>query len=194
MTGSLPAPRLRGPLSLEETLAARRSVRAFSPQSLRLDEISQLAWAAQGVSDRQRGLRTAPSAGALFPLEVHLLTSEGVFHYLPAGHRLERLSFGDQRPRLARVALGQAAVRQAPLVMVISAVTARTRVKYGGRAERYVAIEAGHAAQDVLLQATALGLASVPIGAFDDDGLRGVLRLPAEQAPLCVIAVGRVAR
>jgi SagB-type dehydrogenase family enzyme len=188
-TIELPAPRTSGPMPLERALAERRSVRAFTDEPLSLEELSQLLWAAQGITAEWGG-RTAPSAGALYPLEVYAATPDGVYRYVPEDHGLEPLATGDLRPALAGAALGQEAIRDAPVVLVIAAVFRRTEVKYGARAERYVHLEAGHAAQNVLLQAVALGLGGVPIGAFSDRDVQRVLGLPADHAPLYLIPVG----
>ena len=186
----LPDPRTESDVSLEEAIAARRSVRSFADQSLTWEEISQLAWAAQGITDEQRGFRAAPSAGALYPMEMYLVTAEGIFHYLPAGHAVEKLSGEDLRGALSAAALNQASVADAAVDVVLTAVYARTRAKYGGRAERYVHIEAGHVGQNILLQAVALGLGGVPIGAFDDDAVARVLDLPEDHEPVYIIPVG----
>ncbi len=154
---TLPPPRTQGGMSLTEALAHRRSVRSYTEQSLTWEEISQLLWAAQGVTD-PRGFRAAPSAGALYPLEVYLVLPEGWYHYRPADHRLEVRGRGDLRRDLWMVGLNQEALLRAPALFVITGVVSRTAAKYGDRAERYVFLEAGHAAQNLLLQATALGL------------------------------------
>ena len=188
-TIALPAPRMQSDVSLEEALLRRRSVREFTDEPLTLEEISQLLWAAQGITAEWGG-RTAPSAGALYPLEVYVTTPDGFYHYLPDGHRFEMLSRADLRGPLALAALGQTAVSDAPVVFVIAAAYERTAAKYGERAARYVHLEAGHAAQNVLLQAVALGLAGVPIGAFSDADVRRVLGLASDLAPLYLIPVG----
>jgi len=189
---ALPSPNVAGTTSLEETLARRRSVRSFSPRQLTAGEVGQLLWAAQGTTDEQ-GHRTAPSAGASYPLELYALTAAGVFRYLPADHALRLVRAADARPELGAAALGQESVASAPLVLVITGVVARTAARYGSRAERYVWLEAGHAAQNVLLQAVALGLGAVPVGAFDDGRVREILGAPADEAPLYVIPVGHPA-
>lgn len=185
----LPPPRLESAISLEETLAARRSVRTFTTDPLTWEEIGQLLWAAQGIT-RDWGARTAPSAGALYPLELYVATPRGLYHYLPQGHQVTTMLDGDLRPELWRVSLKQDAVRQAPAVFILTAVYERTAGKYGERAERYVHLEAGHAAQNLLLQAVALDLGGVPIGAFTDDKVQSVLRLPPDHEPLYVVPVG----
>lgn len=186
---SLVAPGAGLTVTLEHALLTRRSHRQFTTRPLSEREVSQLLWSAQGVTASWGG-RTAPSAGALYPLELYLLTPDGLRHYLPAGHRVELLTREDLRAAAAAAALHQPAVRTATLVIVVTAVFARTTDKYGERGRRYVHLEAGHAAQNALLAATALGLGSVPIGAFDDQALGSALKLPSDHAPLYLIAIG----
>jgi SagB-type dehydrogenase family enzyme len=186
---ALPAPRLKGEMSLEETLAARRSVRQFTDEELTLEELSQLLWAAQGITVDWGG-RTAPSAGALYPLEVYVATADGLYHYVPQGHKAVVESRADLRGELWRAGLSQNAIREAPAVFVITAVYARTAKKYGERAERYVKLEAGHAGQNLVLQAVALGLGGVTIGAFYDDQVQSALSLPSDHEPLYLIPIG----
>jgi len=186
---ALPAPRLKGEMSLEETLAARRSVRQFTDEELTLEELSQLLWAAQGITVDWGG-RTAPSAGALYPLEVYVATADRLYHYVPQGHKAVVESRADLRGELWRAGLSQNAIREAPAVFVITAVYARTAKKYGERAERYVKLEAGHAGQNLVLQAVALGLGGVTIGAFYDDQVQRALSLPSDHEPLYLIPIG----
>lgn len=191
----LPPPESDGPLSLERTISQRRSVRSFAPTALTVSQIAQLLWAAQGITDRGR-FRTAPSAGALYPLELYLVAGKvdglepGVYHYLPHDHSLERTASGDMRPELSAAALGQRALISAPAVLVMCAVYERVTGKYGRRGDRYVHMEAGHAAQNFALQAVALGLAGVPIGAFSDQQIQNVLGLPNESEPLYLLPFG----
>jgi SagB-type dehydrogenase family enzyme len=187
---NLPSPAQKGKMSLEETLKNRKSVRNFSATPLTKEELSQLLWAAQGTT-RNWGARTAPSAGALFPLEVYVVLKEGVFHYSSREHRLARSLEQDVRNQLAYAALGQDCVQKAPAIFVIAAVYERTARKYGNRAERYVKMEAGHAGQNLLLQAVSLGLEAVPIGAFQDEKVKQVLNLPSNHEPLYLIPVGK---
>lgn len=188
---ALPSPQLVGALSLEEALQARRSIRSFSTQMLTRAEIGQLLWAAQGVTDAA-GHRTAPSAGALYPLELDVVTQDGVARYTPAEHRLTWRTTTDIRPALRAAALDQSVVGEAPLIIIVSGVVERTATRYGTeRARRYVALEAGHAAQNILLQAVSLGLGAVPVGAFDNAAVRRILPLADEEAPLYLIPVGR---
>lgn len=192
---ALPSPNLEAAGSLNEALARRRSIRRFATAELPLQSVSQLLWAAQGVTDRD-GLRTAPSAGALYPLELYLLAgtvqdlAPGVYRYRPTDHSLQPTLTGDLRATLADAALDQDWIRQASVVLVIAAVHERTRRRYGERAERYVHIETGHAAQNVLLQAVSLGLGGTPVGAFDDSAVKQLLAMPGDEYPLLVIPLG----
>ncbi|MEA2003118.1 MAG: SagB/ThcOx family dehydrogenase [Actinomycetota bacterium] len=188
----LPPPAVTGSGSLADALARRRSVREFQQVPLDLAEISQLLWAAQGVTS-SAGQRTAPSAGGLYPLELYLVTNRGRYHYDPDHHQLEFLGEDDVRGELFRAALSQEAVQQAPAIFVLAAVYSRTEQRYGDRAERYVKLEAGHVAQSLLLQAVSLGLGAVPIGAFHDDEVGEVLGLPDDHEPLYLIPVGHPA-
>ena len=192
----LPQPALDGGVSLETAISKRRSVREFSRQALPLADVAQLLWAAQGVTSREGG-RTAPSAGALYPLELYLVVGKvdslpaGLYHYRPGEHRLRLVTDGDLRRALAGAALDQSWVRSAPAVLIIAGVYERSAKKYGQRARRYTHIETGHAAQNVYLQAQALGLGTVIVGAFDDAAVREVLGLPSDHAPLALMPIGR---
>jgi len=186
----LPLPERKRRMSLEEALAARRSVREFRREPITDRELSQLLWAAQGITTPE-GLRTAPSAGALYPLDVWVATASGFYHYEPHKHRLTRHLERDLRPDIHRAALMQEAILQAPVVFVIADVYERMAEKYGEqRTPRYVHMEAGHSAQNLLLEAVALGLGGVLIGAFNDREVERVLSLPADQKPLYLIPVG----
>lgn len=186
----LPRPVIPGRMSLEETLERRRSLRQFKEEPLTLEETSQLCWAGQGITDRQHGFRTSPSAGALYPIELYVLTTDGVVHYLPKEHRLERHLDEDLRGAVQRAAGEQESITQAPACFVITAVLERTARKYGQRAERYCFLEAGHVAQNILLQATALDLGGVPIGSFDDDTVARTLKLPPDHRVLYLLPIG----
>jgi SagB-type dehydrogenase family enzyme len=193
---ALPAPRTSGAMPLEQALAGRRSVRDFASTPVTLAEVGQLLWAAQGTN-RPNGRRTAPSAGATYPLELRLAAGDvtglapALYRYLPAAHALERIDVRDLRPALARAAHDQGWVAEAPALVVVTAVPARTAARYGERAERYVPIEVGHAAENLLLQAVALGLGSTPVGAFDDRTVENLLALPAGEYPWLLLPVGR---
>lgn len=195
-TVSLPAPAVAGNTSLEQLLHRRRSVRDYRDAALDLAQIGQLLWAAQGITHPD-GLRTAPSAGALYPLDLYLVAgrvegmSAGVYHYDPTRHQLRLMASGDQRKAVAQAALGQSWMNNAAAVVAFTAVFARTNRKYGARGERYVHLEAGHAAENLFLQAEALGLGSVIVGAFDDAAVARVLQLPREAQPLILMPVGR---
>ena len=193
----LPGPIHDGTPSLEQTLLQRRSVREYAQQPLTLAEVSQLLWAAPGIT-HSGGKGTAPSAGALYPLEVYLLAGEveglpqGTYRYLPDEHSLTMTVQADRRSALSQAALDQEAVAQAPAVIVLSGIYERTTVKYGDRGIRYVHMEVGSAAQNVYLQAVSMDLGTVFIGAFHDEEVIQALSLPAEERPLCIMPVGRL--
>ena len=193
---ALPRPRTDSGFSIERALHGRRSAREFRNAALTQEEVAQLLWAGQGVTSRE-GLRTAPSAGALYPLELYLALGRvqgleaGIYKYVAPGHRLVPVAPGDARPGLAAAATAQDFVAQAAVVLVFAAAEARTTRKYGTRGVRYVHFEVGHAAQNVALQAAALGLGTVTVGAFDDEAVRQLLRLPAAAAPLYIMPIGR---
>jgi SagB-type dehydrogenase family enzyme len=194
----LPPARAHQPAPLEQALVRRRSVRSYAAQPVPLAAVSQLLWAAQGIT-AAGGRRTAPSAGALYPLELHLVAARieglapGVYRYLPDTHELRRTIGETVMPALSRAALGQRAVTDAAAVFVIAAVEERTALKYAGRAPRYVAFEAGAASQNLALQAAVRGLGTAVIGAFDDDDVGRVLQLPQGERPLALMPVGRPA-
>lgn len=192
----LPRPSLAGESSLEQLLAERRSIRDYPDQALQLAELGQLLWAAQGITHPE-GLRTAPSAGALYPLELYVAAGQvdglapGIYHYRPEHHRLVKTADGDVRTALARAALSQNWIADASAVIVFTAVYERTMRKYGDRGIRYVHMETGHAAQNLFLQAGALDLATVVVGAFHDAAVADLLRLPADVQPQVLMPVGR---
>ncbi|HLE53594.1 MAG TPA: SagB/ThcOx family dehydrogenase [Anaerolineales bacterium] len=192
----LPDPVSDSNTSIEEALHKRRSLREYQRGELTLAEVGQLLCAAQGVTGPQ-GQRTTPSAGALYPLEVYLVSWEvaelavGIYHYLPSEHALLCRAKGDIQEELSSASLGQESLRQAAVIIVLTAVYERTAHKYGERAERYVHMEVGSVAQNVALQAESLGLGTVIIGAFRDDEVKKVLALPVDEHPLCLLPVGR---
>lgn len=194
---SLPEPKLRGEVSVEEALSKRRSVREYKDTPLTLSELGQLLWAAQGITLPSRGFRTAPSAGATYPLELYVSIREGgveglragIYHYDPFTHSLTLVKGGDFSLELYRAALNQDWVREAPLCIIIAADFSRTTSRYGARGERYVYMEAGHVGQNIYLQATALGLGTVAVGAFYDDQLKSVVG--CSEDPIYLFPVGR---
>lgn len=185
----LPSPDTQGAMPLETAMQLRRSAREFAPTALPIAVIGQLLWAGQGTTDAV-GRRTAPSAGGLYPLELYVVTADKTLHYLSKGHRVESRRDGDLRARLQVAALDQPAVGTAPAVIVITSVTNRTAVKYGQQTRDFVSIEVGHAAQNVLLEATALGLSAVPIGGFNPARVATVLALPPDEDVRYLIPVG----
>lgn len=201
-TVCLPFPKLSGKVSLEEALRRRRSIRDYDASPLTVEEVSQLLWAAYGVTEVNWSLKTTPSAGGTYPLEVYLVIKEGgvsvgggfldagVYRYDFRSHCIDLVRRGDFTRQLYEAALGQEWVREAALNIVITAVYERTTRRYGERGVRYVMMEAGHAAQNIYLQATALGLGTVSIGAFYDDDVKGILG-DEEGEPLYIMPVGR---
>lgn len=186
----LPEPQTGDGMLLESAMEKRRSVRAFSEKELEMEKISQILWAAQGITQESTGYRTAPSAGALYPLELFLVKSDGVYYYQPQGHKLIKIMDEDVRIQLAEGSVFQGFIATAPVSIVMAGVFERTTVKYGERGIRYVYIEAGHSCQNILLQAVALELGAVPVGAFDDDYIQGLLGLPEDYRIIYVIPVG----
>lgn len=196
---SLPTPRREGDVSVEEAIAARRSRRTYDVRALSSGEISQLLWAAQGVTDSSSGHRAAPSAGALYPLELYAVVGvaavegldAGVYRYRPATHELELLERGDVREELRDAAIEQDPVGNAPIDIVVCSADGRTTGKYGERgARRYVPMEAGHVGENIYLQAESLGLSTVSVGAFGDEGVRELVGAPSSQRPLYIFPVG----
>jgi len=189
-TVDLPAPP-HCDMSLDEAFETRRTMRELSGPRLADADISLLLWSAQGIT--LAGNRTAPSAGATYPIELYLLTARGVYRYRPIHHDLEVVSDENKRLPLFDAAVGQESVRDAPAVFVITAVFERTAAKYGDRAKRYVHIEVGHVAQNLLLQAAALGLGGVPVGSFDDAAVSEIIGLPEDHEPLYLLPIGHPA-
>jgi SagB-type dehydrogenase family enzyme len=186
---ALPKPNAASAVSLEQAIEQRRSVRAFRPGTLPIGTIGQLMWAGQGITSPD-GKRTAPSAGALYALELFAVTAAEVMHYLPHGHRAETRVTPDLRQELKALALEQASVGAAPVVIVVAAEPGRLSQRYGDRATAYSQIEVGHAAQNILLQAVALGLGAVPVAAVDGTLAAKTLALPSGQTVVYLIPAG----
>lgn len=197
---ALQKPKTSGFMSVEEAVAKRRSIRDYTPEPLSLEEVSQLLWAAQGITEAASGKRAAPSAGMTYPLEIYLAVGEkgvkdlpvGVYNYVPRNHSIIKILEDDVRYPLQEATLGQTWVGDAPVTIVIAAIYERTTVRYGDRGMRYVYIEVGHVAENVFLQAVALNLGTVPIGAFNDDDVQKVLGLAKEAKPIYIMPIGRV--
>ncbi len=194
----LPDPIHYGKTSVEEAILKRRSIRRFRSDPLTLSQLSQLLWAAQGIT-ASGGRRAAPSAGATYPLEIFAVTGEqtvagltaGVYHYQTDRHALDTYIEGDLRPALAEASLGQSCIATSPVDIIVCALYFRTMYRYGRRGERYVHIEVGHVGQNIALQAVALGLGTVMVGAFDDEQVRTLLHLEEQLKPLYIIPVGK---
>jgi len=186
-------PQEKGSISIEETLLQRRSVRDYKRGPLSLYQVSQLLWAASGKNLYRR---TAPSPGATYPLEIYLVAGEveglepGIYHYSPSGNNLEIVKEEDVRNGLSRAALGQEMIKEAPVSIIIAADYSRTTGRYGQRGIRYVHMEVGHVGQNVSLQAIALSMGAVMIGAFEDQKVKEVLGIKEE--PLYIIPIGKI--
>lgn len=195
---NLPPPELKAEISLEEAIFKRRSRRDYQEKSLTLGQVSQILWAGQGITDQETGFRSAPSAGALHPLDIYLVVGEGgvegleggVYHFIPQGHILEKTVTGDFRDQVMRASLGQRFIAEAPMVLIITGEYERTTKKYGERGRQYVHMEAGHAAQNIYLQVESLGLGTVTVGAFDEQEIIKILSLPESHQPLYVMPIG----
>lgn len=200
-TIELPTPKTKGRMSVEEAIQKRRSIRRYTEEPITLEDISQLLWAAQGITDPEKGYRAAPSAGRTYPLEVYLVVGkggvkglvEGVYHYDPSTHVLEKILEGDVRSDLAKAAHGQPWVSQAPVNIVITADYNRTTSKYGELGVRFVHMEAGHAGQNIYLEAVARGLATVSLGSFYEDQVKELLKIPDNENILYIFPVGHPA-
>ncbi len=194
----LPHPTLDGKVSVEQAIQQRRTVRSFRPDPLTLEQLSQLVWAAQGITDRSTEKRAAPSAGALYPLDLYVIVGkacvrgmeEGVYHYLPGNHSVSTVTGGDRRKEVALASLWQMWIAQAPVVLVVAAEYGRITGKYGDRGIRYAHIEVGHVGQNLFLQAEALGLGAGIVGAFQDGEVTRILGMPRNHEPLLIMPVG----
>jgi len=194
----LPTPNLVGGMSVEEAIAKRRSVREYAANPITLAELSQLLWAAQGVTDARKRRRASPSAGALYPLELYVVVRErgvadlpaGIYRYSPEDEMIATVKDGDRSGELRAAALDQEAVGLAAVNIVTTAVMQRTRSKYGERAIQYVYQESGHAAENVFLQAVSLGLGAVVVGAFSEEEIRSVIGARPEERPIYIQSVG----
>ena len=186
----LTKPKLTGTVSFEEALATRRSIRLFANKALESEQISQLAWAGQGITEKQRGLRTAPSAGEIYPIELYFATEEGLFVYRPAEHSLEQTSDKDIRGSLASAASMQESVAMAGCDIIVAGSVRKLSSQFRNKAKTYMLLEAGHIAQNILLQAACLDLGSIPIGGFTTKEVSRACRLPAGFEPLYIICVG----
>ena len=193
----LPEPVHDGSVSVEYALLNRRSVRHYKDEPFTLSEISQLLWAAQGITTK-RGLRAAPSAGALFPLEVYIVAGNithlppGIYKFNNRDRTISQNVEGDKRSALCQAALNQKSIARAPAVLLICAVYKRVTRTYGQRGVPYTLMEIGHAAQNVCLQAVAMGMGSVVIGAFRDEEIKMIANLAKEEQPLYIIPVGKI--
>ncbi|MFA6170790.1 MAG: SagB/ThcOx family dehydrogenase [Candidatus Margulisiibacteriota bacterium] len=186
----LPEPKIIGKMSVEESIFRRRSWRSFYPNDLSLEQLSQILWSAQGITEKSWGFRASPSAGSLYPLNLYVAKKDGVYEYIPDGHKLVEVTGEDRRTAIVRASLGQQFIGEAPCVIIVCGNFRISQAKFGQRSYRYINMEVGHAAENIHLQAVALGLASVSVGAFWDDVVAKVLELPETRDPFYIIPVG----
>lgn len=192
----LPPPKLQGNISVEEAINNRRCIRKFKNKELRKEQLSQILWSAYGITDKDKYLKAAPSAGALYPCNIFVVAGRvenikpGIYEYLSKEHTLEKTLDGDKRTYLAAVALGQNFIVEAPLSIVITAEYDRIKTRYGDRGIRYTHIEVGHIGENIFLQAISMGLATVAVGAFYDVKVQEVLNLPKTYLPLYIMPIG----
>ena len=186
----LTKPNLTGTLTFEEALAKRRSVRLFSSKPLESEHIGQLAWAGQGITDQQRGLRTAPSAGETYPIDLYFATEQGLFVYRPAEHSLEQTSDQDIRAKLAAATSMQESVATAGCNIIVAGSVRKLTSQFREKARTYMLLEAGHIAQNIQLQAVCLDLGSVTIGGFNTKDVSRTCRLTRGLEPIYIICVG----
>jgi SagB-type dehydrogenase family enzyme len=197
-TMKLRPPKTDGTVSVEWAIKQRRTIRSFSPESLNSNQLSQLLWSAQGITGNSGFKRAAPSAGALYPMDVYAVVGRssveqieaGVYHYEPNGHRLSYITKKDVRDSVAKASLSQMWMARAPLNIVITAEYSRITVKYKERGIRYAMIEAGHIAQNLFLQTEAMGLKAAIVGAFHDSELIEILKMPSTHEPLLIMPIG----
>lgn len=198
---SLPAAKLGGDAALSLMIARRRSIRQYTGEALRVDELSQIVWAAQGVTESKYGLRTAPSAGGTYPIELYLVAKSGgvsdldagVYHYAPRTHELELLHTGDFAAKLRAACVDQAWVEEAAINVVLTAAFERTTTRYGSRGIQYAFQETGHVGQNIYLAAASMDIGTSVIGAFDEDEVRNILGVGQDETPLYVFTVGKTA-
>lgn len=194
----LPTPASDGTVAVERAIKERRTVRDFRRDPLNITQLSQLLWAAQGITDAKRGFRAAPSGGALYPLDVYAVVGDegiegldpGVYHYYPSIHNIELISRGDRRREVASASLWQMWMARAPVIFVITAEYERITRKYGERGIRYAQIEVGHVGQNIFLQSVSLGLGAGIVGAFRDDEVAKAIGAPENHEPLIIMPVG----
>jgi SagB-type dehydrogenase family enzyme len=200
---TLPSPVLTGNVSVEQAIENRRSIRQFSNDSITLNNLSQILWSAQGITDSQKGLRAAPSAGQVYPLEIYVIAGtngvsglqEGVYHYVPVNNTLEKIMDGDLRSELSGIANDQPWVKQAPVDILITGNYRKMINKYTDKdlSTRFVNLEVGHAGENIYLQSEALGLVTVSLGSMNDEQLKQSFQLPGNETPIYIFPVGHPA-
>ena len=195
---NLPKPKLKGEVSVEAAIKHRRTIRSYLSKPLTLNQLSQILWSAQGITEDRGYKRAAPSGGALYPIDIYAVVGDnsveelkaGIYHYEPHKHAVLLIAEGDFRTDVARAALSQMWMAKAPLNLVVTSEYSQITSKYGSRGERYAMIEAGHVGQNIFLQAEALGLRAGIVGAFHDNDVMRVIRISSSHDPLLILPVG----
>lgn len=194
----LPEPKTTGVLSVEEAIAFRRTRRTFAAKPLSMPDLSQVLWAAQGITEKRWKHRAAPSGGALFPIDLHIVVRKdgvktlpaGIYKYIPDGHYLQTRSEGDVNTKLRDVGYSQTFFADSPICLILVAEPKRSTWKYGERGYRYIYMEAGHIAENIQLIGESLGFSVGLVGAFKDESVAELLNLKKDESPLYIIPVG----
>jgi SagB-type dehydrogenase family enzyme len=195
---NLPKPKIKGDISLEGAIRSRRTIRSFKEDRLTIEQFSQILWAGQGITEERGYKRSAPSGGALYPMDIYAVIGKngvagitpGIYHYEPNQHTVSIITEGDLLHDVARAALSQMWMATASINLVITAEYNRICSKYGERGVRYAVIEAGHISQNIFLQAEAIGLGAGIVGAFYDETIVQVMKIPISHEPLLIMPVG----
>ena len=186
----LPPPRYESEVSIEKALLERRSIRSYKEEPLTLNDLSQVLWAAQGITEPKKGLRAAPSPRAVYLLEIYVLPGNvtdlpmGTYRYEPQGHELVKTADGNKKAELFQAA-GQAPIKNAPLALVITGLSEKTQNP------AWMYLEAGHAAENVYLQSVSLKLGTVAMAGFKEDEVRKVLNLPEKERVIYIMPIGK---
>ena len=193
---NLPKPSLKGEISFEEAVLKRRSVRSYSDEPLKIEEVSQLLWASQGITDFDYNFRTTPSAGALYPLSIYIVVENvenldsGIYKYLPESHSVEKIKEGNFRNDIYENSLKQSSIKESSLIIIICADYQITRNKYKEHAEKYVHMESGHVGQNIYLQSVSLNLGVVAVGAFDNQEIKNIIN--SKEVPIYIFPIGKI--
>ncbi|HOK41363.1 MAG TPA: SagB/ThcOx family dehydrogenase [bacterium] len=194
----LPKPENISKISIEEALLKRRSIREYKDEALTIKEVSQILWSAQGITEPKKKFRTAPSAGAIFPLNIYLVVNKveniekGIYKYLPETHEIIQFLNEDKREDIYKACLQQSCIKNGAIIIVITGNFEKIKKRYSERGVRYTYIEVGHCSQNIYLQCVSLNLGTVAVGAFYDEEVKKILKLPDEEEPLYLMPIGKI--